>query len=259
MCLQLTSYWTLRSSLWKSPKERGLSPINRPDYSVTKNSNTILFIELKTKWNVDSEDPLPYRLVNAGLSDYKKKKKKKVDSEDIIQDYLDSHPSIYNAIQQVFGYLGDGKLRYGVLSTYDRSWFLYRPTEDPGCLKFSDCIGRASSNPTLFRCIAYILSLAVQGHECPPPPPQPPPSSLSDPLSVESSELDDEEMDPLYQPSEGSSGRRNTGTGKLGAADKGRKLQLEQFGWDSFMAINILGGGRCGTVYKAMFRGKESH
>ena len=41
------------------------------------------------------------------------------------------------------------------------------------------------------------------------------------------------------------------------AADRGRKLRLEQFGWGSFMAINILGEGRCGTVYEAMFRGER--
>ena len=204
----------------------------RPDYSVIKNSNTMLFIELKTKWEVDSVDT--------------------------IQDYLnqDSRLSIGNAIRQVFGYLGDGKLRYGVLSTYDRNWFLYRPPEDPGCLKFSDCIERGSSNPTLFKCLAFILYLAVQGHECPPPPP---PSSDSDPLSVESSELDGEAKHPSYQPSEGSSGRRNTGTGKLGLLIKEENSDLSSLaGILSWRSIS-LGKGVAEQYMRLCSEGKGSH
>lgn len=35
--------------------------------------------------------------------------------------------SVVDPIEQIFGYMGYNKPQYGVLSTYERTWFLRRP------------------------------------------------------------------------------------------------------------------------------------
>ncbi|RUS26934.1 hypothetical protein BC938DRAFT_483916, partial [Jimgerdemannia flammicorona] len=60
-----------------------------------------------------------------------------------------------------------------------------------------------------------------------------------------------------------STAKRDQGTqikGKQRAAGNEQSkgvLRLEDFGWDSFDVIDVLGNGRCGTVFKAVLRGEE--
>lgn len=89
--------------------------VGTPDHCVMKNNIILFFVEIKTKWNINCEDI---------VGTYN-------------NDDLQEEPSfipIVQAVQQVFGYLGEGKLRYGVLSTYEKMWFLYRPSDNLGCL-----------------------------------------------------------------------------------------------------------------------------
>ncbi|CAG8846041.1 22334_t:CDS:1, partial [Gigaspora margarita] len=36
-----------------------------------------------------------------------------------------------DAVDQVYSYMAELGLQYGVLSTYDNHWFLYRPKDNP--------------------------------------------------------------------------------------------------------------------------------
>jgi len=133
--------------------------------------------------------------------------------DDIVEKYNaeDSPVSVINSIRQIFGYIAHNKCRYGILSTYDRTWFLLRPKNDPATLFISDVVKREDKRPTLLRCFAYIMSLARQDSDCPSYPPLPP-QILGDSESPE--ERDDEDKDPTYQPPKGSS----SGFGGAGGA-----------------------------------------
>lgn len=70
-----------------------------------------------------------------------------------------------NAMRNVVPYrpwfeaLVECKLRFGALTTYEHSWFLYRPPEDPGYLMLLSCVGYSSTNPSITRCLVYVLNL----------------------------------------------------------------------------------------------------
>jgi hypothetical protein len=50
---------------------------------------------------------------------------------------------------------------YGVLSTFDQTWFLKRGIrKDQGWLQVSDVVTNTSTDPTLLKSIAYIIFIA---------------------------------------------------------------------------------------------------
>ena len=203
-------------------RERQIPESGIPDYSFTENGHPRFFIELKTPWNI---------------------------SGDLVEQYNSEEENlcITHAIRQVFGYMGDAKLRYSVLST---TWFMFRPFKHPGTLLISNCIQRTSPGPTLLRCFLSMVLLSGDGNHFTPTPPQStlpplPPQSDSEPLKI------DYDEDPTYNPS----GTRNQGKGKIRTGCRGSATNIEQFNWGEFNITNKLGGGRCGTVYEAIFRG----
>ena len=92
-------------------------------------------------------------------------------------DKVPSKSTVYQ-VRQIFGYLSWNELQYGVLTTYEQTWFLKR---NRGTLYVSPAIHYAKTNPTLFKCYACIMELARQHPSNPPtPPPSPsPPDSPS--------------------------------------------------------------------------------
>jgi hypothetical protein len=57
--------------------------------------------------------------------------------------------SIYQEVTQIYTYMSVNNLRYGVMTTYERTWFLCRPKD--GDLLISDAIDCAGSSPTLLQ------------------------------------------------------------------------------------------------------------
>jgi hypothetical protein len=189
---------------------------------------------------------------------------------------------VVNSIRQIYGYLAHNKRRYGVLSTYSKTWFMWRPENDPGALLISDVVNVVDTGPTLLRCFAYIMSLARQDFECSFPPPSPP-RSLGD-YHESSEENEDEYEDTIYQSAKGisrhfgnsghGSDRANAGNngirskrnqpntmGKQGALGKTRlhrrELGLEMFDWDSFEVTELIGEGLSGRVFRGTLRGER--
>jgi hypothetical protein len=70
--------------------------------------------------------------------------------------------SIFHEITQVFGYMSANRLRYGVLTTYETTWFICRP--QVGTLLISDPFDHSSQDPTLLRGLCYLLSLLDENH-----------------------------------------------------------------------------------------------
>nr|CAG8603795.1 510_t:CDS:2 [Entrophospora candida] len=71
--------------------------------------------------------------------------------------------TVYEPINQIYGYMCANKLRYGVLSTFNQTWFLKRGVkEDQGWLQTSDVITNTSTDPTLLKSVAYPAMFAVK-------------------------------------------------------------------------------------------------
>jgi hypothetical protein len=189
---------------------------------------------------------------------------------------------VINSIRQIFRYMAHNMSQYGILSTYDRTWFLWRPKNDPAALFISDVVKCEDQHPTLLRCFAYIMSLARQESRCPKPR-RSPLRTLED---NECPEENDDDEDSTHRPPKGSSsgsgrggqwnGRGNAGRsggssntrngnqsntrgarGAPGNKQLNRELKLEQFDWDSFEMADVLGEGRCGKVFKGTLRGER--
>ncbi|CAB5364298.1 unnamed protein product [Rhizophagus irregularis] len=77
--------------------------------------------------------------------------------------------TVYHPINQIYGYMCANKLIYGILSTYDQTWFLERGVvgEDHGWLHISDTITNSSTDPTLLKSVAYIIDLASKNRYAP--------------------------------------------------------------------------------------------
>ena len=86
--------------------------------------------------------------------------------------------STIRPIEQIFSYLSFNKLQYGVLTTYQQTWFLKRDRET---LYISPTIDHDNEFPTLFQSYTWILNQAIEepsNEPSPSPsqsqPPQPP-------------------------------------------------------------------------------------
>ena len=120
-----------------------------PDFIQHLNGELRLAIEVKTKWALAASDLV--KAYTQNLIDIHEGKTKL------------SEPAVYHHVCQIFGYLSHNELRYGVLTTYDKTWFLYR---ENCCLYISPPIQHDDLQPTLFQCLFYLISLARDNHRC---------------------------------------------------------------------------------------------
>ncbi|CAG8769242.1 27165_t:CDS:2, partial [Racocetra persica] len=125
--------------------------IGEPDFIVVNKSYTVLMpIEYKTCWVL--RVPSNKHIVDLYLHE------KDVQEGNITGS---KHTSAYDAINQIYGYMCVNKLRYGVLSTFDQTFFLKRNVKgNKGFLQISDAVTNVSIEPTLLKSISYIISLS---------------------------------------------------------------------------------------------------
>ncbi|CAB4377277.1 unnamed protein product [Rhizophagus irregularis] len=162
------------------------SIVGQPDFIIV-NSNMVLLMvwECKTKWVL-----------------------KVLPNEDIITLYeqekeikegpyvCSNNVSIFGSINQVYGYMCANNLKYGVLSTYDQTWFLKREVvkvegEDHGLLYVSNTIMSVSTSPTLLKSVAYMIDLASNNHYAP---------FLKKPMmTVDDTNEDDKDDEPISE------------------------------------------------------------
>ncbi|RGB38958.1 hypothetical protein C1646_804915 [Rhizophagus diaphanus] len=60
-------------------------------------------------------------------------------------------------IKQIFSYMIENECQYGVLSTYNMHWFLYRPSNNPKNLWISETLELTSEFPTVLKAYAYMV------------------------------------------------------------------------------------------------------
>ena len=160
----------LASSQEHFNSDKAIETIGEPDRIFYNDDPLLLLvIEVKTKYTLPIND------------DNDLIRKFNEDTQVHDQNLAPINSTLYQ-VQQIFGYLSCNCLQYGVLTTYEQTWFLKR---DLGKLYISSAIRYNNQNPTLFHCYACIMDLARRGHSNPsaPSPTQPDssPSNHSDP------------------------------------------------------------------------------
>lgn len=69
---------------------------------------------------------------------------------------------LYDIIGQIYNYMSSLQLQYGVLSSYDNHWFLYRPKNNNTELQISHSLAYDSTNPPVLKSYAYLARLAKE-------------------------------------------------------------------------------------------------
>jgi hypothetical protein len=109
-----------------------------------------------------------------------------------------------DSIAQVCGYMVDNHVRCGALTSYQRSWFIYRQSKTE--FQISDAVQDISSNPTALRAWAFFLDLANSTDRSPEDwgvlvrrnsNTLPPVCPSDDESKSDQSEEDDEDYEPL--------------------------------------------------------------
>ncbi|KAI7817525.1 hypothetical protein BC939DRAFT_465619, partial [Gamsiella multidivaricata] len=83
--------------------------IAQPDRIFYQDTGQLLMaIEVKTKWVLSSANLV----------------RKYNDDVSVLAQHRSPTNSVHLPVQQIFGYLSSNNLRYGVLTTYEQTWFL---------------------------------------------------------------------------------------------------------------------------------------
>ncbi|PKY28883.1 hypothetical protein RhiirB3_391390 [Rhizophagus irregularis] len=69
---------------------------------------------------------------------------------------------LYDIIGQIYNYMSSLQLQYGVLSSYDNHWFLYRPKNNNTELQISHSCACDSTNPPVLKSYVYLARLAKE-------------------------------------------------------------------------------------------------
>jgi hypothetical protein len=180
---------------------------------------------------------------------------------------------VFNQICQIYGYLSNNRLRYGAITNYSKTWFLFRP--DKSKLRISPPVSCDATQPTLFQCFATIATLALENPELnakPQSTPQPPPSQPSqsppkgdkkDPPFIPKQKRGADE--PVDKETTKRRTRRTTGGGRAGTSrsnnlsseEEETKYSLQSVDRDSFTVLNVLGTGRTGKVLGGILNNKS--
>ncbi|CAI2171132.1 13869_t:CDS:2 [Funneliformis geosporum] len=122
-----------------------------PDWSFRNydNDDTILVISAATKWEMDinEEEGNLALIYNDGISRIKKGTASNLTR------------SLVTQINRIFTYLSLNGLQYGVLTTYENTWFLTRPKKNPKQLLISKSFSPNDKRPTLLKTFASFLHM----------------------------------------------------------------------------------------------------
>ncbi|CAG8540891.1 6026_t:CDS:1 [Paraglomus brasilianum] len=123
------------------------APINRVDWQLRSNATgeLITFIALRTQIQLNTQCK---------------------HGSNIVHEYQNNVGDLKTHIDLVYDYMVEKRLRYGVLTTYERTWFLKRSESDPSHLLVSDVQMRTNRVPTLIQALYYIFQLASTDNVC---------------------------------------------------------------------------------------------
>nr|CAG8677018.1 3817_t:CDS:2 [Entrophospora candida] len=80
-----------------------------------------------------------------------------------------SNSNTKDVVDQIYSYMAELELQYGVLSTYDNHWFLYQPKDNPTELQISLTYSLDSTLPTVLKAYAFLAHIAKDNPYSPHP------------------------------------------------------------------------------------------
>jgi predicted Ser/Thr protein kinase len=109
----------------------------RPDYLLMVNHKTPAApVEVKGEWTLKEKD--------------------------IVEKVNRGDPHVISAVTQILRYMNTYKRKFGILTSYENTWFLRRQVKDgKEYLEISEGISYAQSNPTLIEAIVYFANIVT--------------------------------------------------------------------------------------------------
>jgi predicted Ser/Thr protein kinase len=129
---------------------RQIPTIGEPDHLLTRNGEIVAIVEEKGIWTLSTGD--------------------------VVNSY-NTTTACASAVNQLYHYLRLNHRKYGILSSYENTWFVYRSQECAVCeepqghetLYVSEGISLYAQTPTVLQCLAYFNSIVNNVHMDSPP------------------------------------------------------------------------------------------
>jgi hypothetical protein len=186
---------------------------------------------------------------------------------------------VRSAVCQIYGYMCCNGVKYGVLTTYDKTWFMYRDSN--GTLFVTRCFNYNDvSTPSVLQMYAYVLTLAEIESTCESPPwsksanssPQKDPKNSDkkgDDDDDDEEDDDDDDDDDSPEQSKKKQKRNSTSsnpatkpgssTGKTRSKPmSGQRLAAKTLLFTELPARRLLACGRTGKAYTTIIDGINS-
>ncbi|CAG8729669.1 3415_t:CDS:2, partial [Ambispora leptoticha] len=159
---------------------------------------------------------------------------------------------IVKLIRQIFGYMVINDMRYGLLTSYTRTWFLHRQNKDPNILYISPSVdidqSHTSTQPSFLECMHYFEDLCMADpfvHSSPPT------------TDLEYVENDDDNEDEIENASEYEDESNYFWSNKFTSLQGEVKIEkMRNYNRSRFLLGSVLGHGRSGVVLTAKLCGK---
>ncbi|CAG8668146.1 17479_t:CDS:2, partial [Funneliformis caledonium] len=165
------------------------------------------------------------------------------------------HQKIIRIVRQLFGYMVVNDLKYGLLTTYIRTWFFYRQDEDPDNLYISPTVhinqSHTSDSASFLECMYYFENISTTN-----------PTAHSSPPNTDGGNDNDDKIDDdndEYRPSSSKRSvlRRTFGRITRSQSKKGKdKLNdneflnsMKNYKRSQFSFGDVLGNGRSGVIF----------
>jgi hypothetical protein len=175
------------------------------------------------------------------------KEKWTLSTGDIVTAYYTS-TACNSALNQLYHYMRLNHRKYGILSSYEHTWFVYRCQNCAVCqapqghetLYVSDGIPYTSRDPTVLQCISYFNTIVDHSHmDSPPTSKRSSRANSATQISRRTSPVDN--VAPLSRPIS-PAGMFN---GRSTWSEIRLNQEAEEFDVDEFRFDTILGEGRC--------------
>jgi hypothetical protein len=169
----------------------------------------------------------------------------------------DHHSHAASALNQLYKYLRLNHRQYGILTTYDHTWFVCRDPSDN--INVSSGISYTAQSPTILQCLAYFNSIVDSSHIHSPPTSNR--SSRTSSASISESPLPrrSPRLSRAYRDEDGSSpilSRASSGRTRGSSSNGLSSSESQHFNVDDFKFSTVLGEGRT-KVYLDEFKSQS--
>ncbi|PKC57641.1 kinase-like protein [Rhizophagus irregularis] len=148
-----------------------------------------------------------------------------------------------DVVQQIYNYMGENELRYGILTTYDNHWFLRREHTD---LWISETLSLQSESPPVLKAYAYLTRRAKENPNSPKPQILVPAQGDNNSRTLRSHSKSSSNSSLNNQTSDTSASQQ---------LPSNTSVKQNNYSFSDFKFKSILGEGRSGKTLLCEFRG----